>query len=99
MEKFLQGCDGKLLSQVGREVLMKAIVQAILTYTMRCFKIPLGLYQDIEAMVKKFFWRQRGYKRKIHWIKWSELTKLKLDGGMGFRDLPLFNDLLVAKQA
>ena len=51
----LQGWEGKLLSQAGREVLIKAIVQAIPTYTMRCFKIPLGLCHDIEAMVKIFF--------------------------------------------
>ena len=50
-------------------------------------------------MIKKFFWGQQGDKRKIHWIKWSELTKSKLAGGMGFKDLALFNDLLLAKQA
>ena len=51
----LQGWEGKLLSQAGRKVLIKAIVQAIPTYTMGCFKIPLGLCHDIEAMVRKFF--------------------------------------------
>ena len=95
----LQGWEGKFLSQAGREVLIEAIVQAIPTYTMGCFKIPLGLCHDIEAMIKKFFWGQQGDKRKIHWIKWSELTKSKLDRGMGFRDLALFNDSLLAKQA
>ena len=87
------------MSQAGREVLIKAVIQGISTYAMGCFKLPLGLCHDIEAMIKKFFWGQRGDKRKIHWIKWSKLTKSKLAGGMGFKDLALFNDLLLAKQA
>ena len=52
----LQGWEGKLLSQ------------AIPTYAMGCFKLPLGR-DDIEAMIKKFWWGQRGNRRKIHWIR------------------------------
>ena len=87
----LQGWEGKLLSQAGIEVLIKAIAQIIPTYAMGCFKLPLSLCHEIEAMVKKFFWGEQGDKRKIHWVKWSELTKPKLEGGLGFRDLALFN--------
>ena len=36
----LQGWEGILLSQPGREVLIKTIVQAISTYAMGCFKLP-----------------------------------------------------------
>ena len=49
----IQGWEGKLLSQAGREVLIKSVIQAIPTYTMGCFKIPLGLCDEIEAMIKK----------------------------------------------
>ena len=62
----IQGWEGKLLSQVGREVLIKSVIQAIPTYTMGCFKIPLGLCNEIEAMIQKFWWGQRGDWRKIH---------------------------------
>ena len=51
----LQGWEGKLLSQVGREVLIKSVVQAIPTYTMGCFKLPLGLCHEIESLIKNFF--------------------------------------------
>ena len=95
----LQGWEGKLLSQAGREVLIKAVIQAIPTYAMGCFKLPMGLCNEIEVMIRKFWWGQRGEKRKVHWLKWSEMTKSKNEGGMSFRDLALHNDSLLAKQA
>ena len=95
----LHGWEEKLLSQAGREVLIKAVVQAIPPYTMNCFKLPLGLCDDIESMIRKFWWGQRGDRRKIHWVSWEVLCKPKAEGGMDFKNLALFNDALLAKQA
>ena len=51
----LQGWKEKLISQAGREVLLKAVVQAILTFVMGCFKLPSGLLNDIEMIIRKFW--------------------------------------------
>ena len=51
---------------------------------MSCCKIPLDLCQDIEVLIKKFWWGQRGDRKKIRWVKWDFLCKSKLAGGMGF---------------
>ena len=60
----LQGWKEKLLSQAGRETLLKAVVQPIPTFIMSCFKLPVSLYNEIEALIQKFYWGRRGSKEK-----------------------------------
>jgi hypothetical protein len=52
----LQGWRERLLSQAGREVLLKAIVQAIPTYSMSCFRLPDCLCSDLEGLMCRFWW-------------------------------------------
>ena len=94
----LQGWKERLLSQAGREILLKAVVQAIPTFAMSCFKLPVSLCKEIEMQIRKFWWGERGGQRKIHWNSWETLCKSKSEGGMGFKELVRFNEAMLAKQ-
>jgi hypothetical protein len=94
----LKGWKGKLISQAGREVLIKSVAQAIPSYAMSCFRLPNRLIQEIEVIIRRFWWGQGGDKGKMHWLPWQTLCKSKSRGGIGLRDLGFFNEALLAKQ-
>ncbi|XP_024641304.1 uncharacterized protein [Medicago truncatula] len=52
--KKIKGWKEKCLSRAGKETLIKAVAQAIPTYTMSCYKFPVWCCDDIEAMLAKF---------------------------------------------
>ena len=66
--KVLVGWKEKLLSKAGKEVLIKAVAQAIPTNTMSCFKLPDSLCDDLMGMIRNFWWGQKKEERKIAWL-------------------------------
>ena len=85
----MNGWKEKLLSRPGKEVLIKAVAQAIPTYMMSLFRIPDGLIDEIHALLARFWWGSNGTERKLHWHRWESLCLPKTMGGMGFRDLKI----------
>lgn len=58
LAKKLAGWKEKLLFKARKEVLIKAVAQAIPTYTMSCFKIPDSLCKEMTSLIKNFWWGQ-----------------------------------------
>jgi hypothetical protein len=50
----IQGWKEKLLTCAGKEVLIKAVAQAIPTFAMGCFDITKELCDQISAMIGKY---------------------------------------------
>ena len=53
--KMLVGWKEKMLSKAGKEVLIKAVAQAIPIYTISCFKLPDSLCDELKSMIRNFW--------------------------------------------
>jgi hypothetical protein len=87
------------MSGGAKEVLIKLVAQAIMTYVMGVFKLRGNLCEELNQMIRYFWWGEEEGQRKVHWIAWEKLFTPKCLGGMGFGDMKLFNQALLARQA
>jgi hypothetical protein len=65
---------------------------------MSVFKFPAGLCDELSQIIRNFWWGDEEDRKRVHWMAWDNMTKPKCKGGMGFQDLRLFNQALLAKQ-
>jgi hypothetical protein len=54
VHKRLEGWKEKFRSEAGREILIKAVIQAIPTYSMSIFKLPKALCRSLNSMMNRF---------------------------------------------
>ena len=54
-----------MLSQAGNEILIKAVAQAIPTYTMSVFKLLDTLCDEMTSMIHSFWWGHSNGKNKM----------------------------------
>jgi hypothetical protein len=72
---------------------------ALPTYMINVFKLPFGICDAIEKHTRKLWWGGGNGRRKTQWIPWEVLVRPKSYGGLGFRNLRLFNQALLVHQA
>ncbi|XP_019178981.1 PREDICTED: uncharacterized protein LOC109174171 [Ipomoea nil] len=88
----------RLLSMAGKEILLKSVAQAMPTYTMSIFLLPVSLCASLERLMNRYWWGKSTTTDGIHWMNWDRMCVPKKYGGMGFKKLHEFNLALLGKQ-
>ncbi|XP_074346940.1 uncharacterized protein LOC141685753 [Apium graveolens] len=99
MKQKVQSWKEKWISQAGREVLIKNVAQALPTYAMSMFLLPLDITEDFERSLSRFWWGiKENSSSGIFWMSWEKLSVHKDRGEIGFRNFHDFNLALLGKQ-
>lgn len=89
--------SGRRLSTAGKLTILKSLLSTIPTYSMSCFPLPVGLCNQIQSALTRFWWDQDPEVRKICWVALDALAEHQ--GGLGFRDIQDFNVAILAKNS
>jgi hypothetical protein len=65
---------------------------------MSCFQLSKTTCKEITSSISRFWWGGDEEKRRMYWRKWNDIAYTKQGGGMGFKDLHLFNLAMLGKQ-
>ncbi|CAN1220890.1 Uncharacterized mitochondrial protein AtMg00310 [Linum grandiflorum] len=65
---------------------------------MNCFRLPSSLCKKFNRLISRFWWSNKDSTKPIYWVKWSQVTKAKDQGGISIWDFRALNQAVLAKQ-
>nr|KYP53471.1 Putative ribonuclease H protein At1g65750 family [Cajanus cajan] len=97
IKRRLSNWKGKVLSMAGRVQLINLVLTSLPLYYLSFYKIPKGVSSKISRLQRQFLWGSNQGTKKMAWIKWEKVTDSKEKGGLGIKEINLFNKALLAK--
>ncbi|KAL4296867.1 hypothetical protein GQ457_12G029750 [Hibiscus cannabinus] len=97
IEKFrkrLDGWKGKLLSFGGRITLLRSVFSNLPVYFMSLFQVPAGVAESLNKIMANFLWGPEAFG-PIHWVKWENVCRAKVNGGLGWFEISTRNRSLL----
>ena len=80
------------LSYAGRLELIRGVLQAIVCFWLNILPIPAGVIDHIYCLCRRFLW---GSKSAL--VAWKDICFPKSEGGLGLKDLKIWNSCLLIK--
>ncbi|XP_048494745.1 uncharacterized protein LOC125494904 [Beta vulgaris subsp. vulgaris] len=99
VEKKLSSWHNLSLSLAGRIILINSILSMLSLNILSTFLIPKTIANRLNSIFARFLWAGTSDKKPIYWKGKSTLELPKSSGGLGIRNVHLFNKALLAKQA
>jgi len=96
-ERRLSGWKSKYLSKGGRLTPIKSVLLSIPAHFLSLLPLPVSVANKLEAIQRKFLWGSFGSDVKFHLVRWNIIKNPVPEGGLGVRDLRLFNEALLGK--
>lgn len=100
LKKFqgrLAGWKVNMLSHAGRTVLIKSVLCSVPVYYMAVEKLSNKAIDELEGLMRRFMWGKIGRERYLPMIAWHKLCQIEEEGGLGIKDLKIFNKALIQK--
>ncbi|GKE20061.1 putative RNA-directed DNA polymerase, partial [Tanacetum coccineum] len=85
----------KSLSFAGRLQSCKSVISSMHVYWASVLIIPKGIIYDIHQLIRGFLWCNGELKRGKAKIAWEDICRPTREGGLGIRNLEVFNYALM----
>ncbi|XP_056695598.1 uncharacterized protein [Spinacia oleracea] len=85
------------LSYTARMQLVNSVLLSLYMYWTQIYVLPKSVLQDIVKICRAFLWSGHAYSSKPSSIAWERICCDKQSGGLGFRDVLLWNIASIGK--
>ena len=96
-ERALAKWKQRHLSFGGRVTLIQSVLTSIPIYFLSFFRIPKKVLDKLVRVQRRFLWGGGLDNNKIAWIKWETVCLPEEKGGLGIKDINMFNLALIDK--
>lgn len=98
MANKLSGWKGRVLSQAGRLIFIKSVMQALPTFCMQTFLLPKSQLLKMDRIYRDFFWGVRNSGDQHYYPKaWDSLCSSRYTSGLGIRRMEDTNKAMITK--
>jgi hypothetical protein len=97
MSNKLSTWTSRHLSMGGRITLINSVLASMPLYFFSFYKAPSCVLKQLVKIQRNFLWGGGLEEKKLCWVKWDHISCPKSQGGLGVKNLALFNSALLYK--